>query len=693
MTHRRRWGTARNPGSDLAQLPVGLDLAGISLAEGLRAALAAGVVLLLDLWLHQPPLLLIASGAMLTCFCDVGGTLRQRLPMLLSFAVLGGITWAAFGLLRAAGTGPALLVVAPAVFLFSMARVWGLRPQTVGNILLVVMALALDRPLDGAGAALVAACFIAGGLWASLLTAFIWRLRPDAPAREAVSRVLLALADLAGDLRLLIERQAPAAEWDAHARAHRRAVRGAIETGRGVVASAMAGRGLVSGGAAAAATTLEAADQLFGETIVLSELMEGATDPAAREAAIRLLRRVRPLLRVLALGRRAGRERLTVALDRAAPAEPALGALAGLMVDRLRVLVRVATGQDRETPRAFTAAPTETGPLMRVWAPLRDELVPGSAILRHALRATLLTVPAVAAALVWWTPYAHWLSITVALTMQPFFAATWQRALERIGGTALGALLGGALAFVPATPTALGVALVALSVIGFSVRQVSYGAYIACLTPLIVLLFEIAEPTHSPWLVAGMRALYTLVGGGIAVLACLTLWPSWEPDRLRTELRGTLLAYARLAGAVLATPATRRDPEVESARRAAGVANSNLEASLSRALQEPGRRHRAELVRVLAADAMLRRLGAMLLALPHDGHLRAELDGAALDGWRRYLEGALTALADGRASFPAPPDEPRAESTLHRLHRALDVLAGDLRATRDAGHSVGGIGR
>ncbi len=70
-----------------------------------------------------------------------------------------------------------------------------------------------------------------------------------------------------------------------------------------------------------------------------------------------------------------------------------------------------------------------------VLSPLRANLTWSSAILRHAVRAVVLTVVAIAISLLWWSVYAHWLTITVALTMQPYFAATWQRALERIGGT------------------------------------------------------------------------------------------------------------------------------------------------------------------------------------------------------------------------------------------------------------------
>src|SRR5690606_37525036 len=119
--------------------------------------------------------------------------------------------------------------------------------------------------------------------------------------------------------------------------------------------------------------------------------------------------------------------------------------------------------------------------------------------------------------------------------------------------------------------------------IGFSARDVSYGFFIACLMPQLVVLVELIQPGHSSWEIVEMRALFTVLGGMIAVAGCLLLWPSWEPPRLRKELQATLVAHARFADAVLSLMLGEAgEKAVEAARRAAGVAANNLEASLSR---------------------------------------------------------------------------------------------------------------
>ena len=683
-TFRLGRGTLRDPGPDLRRMPIGLDPGGISVAEGVRAALASAVFLALNQWIGSVPLGIAATGAMITCFCDVGGSVRQRVPMLLSFTVLGGVTWAAFGLLRQGHLAAILPVAAATVFLFSMARVWGLRAQPVGNILIVVLALALDRPLTPAAAFLFLACFVAGGLWACVLTIVIWRIQSDRPAARSLGRVWRQLAGLVGDLRaLLAARSAAEADWDAHARSHRRAVRAAIEEARGLLTTSVRSRDLLSGRGAQGLLMLEAADRLFGDLIVLSELLQpssGTTD--VRDGAERLLRRLRPVLLVLGHDPPPEPARIRRSLDRMAaevPGPAALTMLAGRIADHLGVVLRVRQGLDAPSLRTAIAPPDAGFWRARVWGPLRDEWTWKSAVLRHAVRATIVAVPAIAVTLVWWTPYAHWLAITVVLTMQPFFAATWQRFLERVGGTVLGAVLGGALAFVPQIPLVTAGLLLPLSILGFSVRQVSYGAYVACLTPLIVLVFDLAEPGHSAWTVAGMRTLYTLVGGLTAVAACMLLWPSWEPNRLDRDLRDTLRAYGRLAEAVLAPPDPAQAGAVETARRAAGLANSNLEASLSRALQEPRTSRSADLDRLIAADALLRRIGGAILAIPHDAAAAAGLAGPGRDAWRQWIAATLEAIAERRGVSAGAVPALSGAGSLRRIRLAVDLLAGELR--------------
>ena len=291
------------------------------------------------------------------------------------------------------------------------------------------------------------------------------------------------------------------------------------------------------------------------------------------------------------------------------------------------------------------------------------------------MRASAVCAPALAATLIWAGPFSHWLVMTVVLTMQPFYSATWQRALERIGGTVLGGLVGALLAQMATTPLMQIALILPLSIVGFAARQVSYGVFVACLTPLIVLLIEVITPGHSSWEVVGMRALFTILGGLIAVVSCLLLWPIWEPDQVRKELRRALASHAGFAEAALAdTPPPEREARLSGCARNAGIALNDLEAALSRALQQPRAGHHPEVEAAMVADATLRRISARLTVLRHAGAPTGAEDGA----WKTWIPSTLRALAENRSPLPDRPDGARSPQ-LQRLVAQVDLLTGTLR--------------
>ncbi|MFO1127483.1 MAG: FUSC family protein [Rhodospirillales bacterium] len=681
-------GATRKPGADLSRLPVGLNVRGISVADGIRAALACGVVIGVEHWVDWPPLFYMALAANLTCFADAGGPLRPRLVALLSFAVLGALLWSGFGLLVSAGAVVVLPVACVVIFCTSFARVWGLSALAVGNVLTVALVLSLDRSLSVDQAVVIGAMFLAGALWAILMAVAVWRLDPYRPARAAVVEVWRRLAEMTVDLRALLRRpDVSAAEWDSHERAHRRAIRDAVEAARTAVGDLARLRGSVSERTSRALLRLEAGEQLFGALVALADVLSEDRCPDRRRTGRRLVRVLAPLLTLVARSMRSetapGRAALESALTRAlacAAADPGLHSIAETIVDRLRIVLKLYGVEEAVVGEGVVEEPTAASAWERMMGPVRANMTWDSVVLRHSLRAALVAVPALAITLNWRGAFTHWLTITVVLTMQPFFAATWQRALERILGTVMGGLVGAILVHAASTPLDLAALMFPLCILGFSARQVSYGAFIACMMPQLVVLVELIQPGYSSWDIVEMRALFTVLGGVIAVLGCLLLWPSWEQPRLIRDLKAALRAYAAYADGVFADVAGEAvEPPLQQRRRRAGVAMSNLEASISRALQEPrqGRDARQRLEAIMVADATLRRFGGRLLVLHHDRASRGALDGESLRRWRSWITTTVCAFADGKTSPHPRPDEPHAEA-LSRMARQIELLEGAL---------------
>jgi uncharacterized membrane protein YccC len=533
-------------------------------------------------------------------------------------------------------------------------------------LLAVVLVLGTDEPLGFRQAVEVAGVFAAGGAWALVLTLAIWRIHPYGPARRAVADVWAELAGLTRMVLSLCERDAAIAQWEGQARGGRGGVRAAIERARAVLEETVDSRGPSSGPAAQNLLRLEAADQIFAALIGLSDVLEHS-DFATRGQAVPMLRRMRALLVVLAgaterehLHRVARFERTLSALE----ADPSLGAVvapwARLLGDRLRIAAKY-VDPAQYLPGSGVQGEAGLPFRQRFVGPLQANLTWHSASLRHAARIAVVVTPALAATLVWHGPYTHWLTITLVLVMQPFFALTWQRSLERVGGTLLGGVLAGGLSTLMQSRVHVAGLLPVLGALALAVRQVSYGVYIAVYTPTVIFLVESIRPGQSQLHIALARAGFTVVGGLIAVAANVALWPSWEPDRVRKDLTAAITAHAAFARAVL-LPSPGVD--VSRARRAAGLASNNLEASLARAMQEPRRGQRDRLQAVLVADATLRRIAGRLVAISLGDGRRGPVCA--------WVVRAMEALAEG-GELPPRPGESGGDMA-DRLARQVAVL-------------------
>ncbi|WP_158930518.1 FUSC family protein [Acidisphaera sp. S103] len=676
---------------DLARLPIVVNARAISLSEGIRAGLSVAVIIALNEYLAFAPLREAALAALLTCICDPGGPIRRRVPVLLTFALLGAAVTAGFGLLREFGPAVALPLGVFGLFCSSFVRIYGQAPQQLGALLATVQILSLDRgnsSLTEAG--ILAASFIAGALWAILLTMVIWRIHPFLPARRAVGEAYRKLSELAGDLHALV--RAPAisdAAWEAHARIHRRAARDAIEAARTVVMDTLRARGAVSNRAAQAVIRLETADQIFGSLIALSDLLEHAS-PSERHVAERVLRRMRPLLLILGRGIVTDDPDAHHRIDRSIDAiVEGLGALPDgaplwAIVDRITERLRIA--HTLAVPANLAPGVDASGRAMPFWPqmirPLRANLDWKSPALRHAVRTGVVSALPLAFTMFWFTPYDHWLTMTVVATMQPYYSLTYTRAIERIAGTAAGGIVAAVVGLVCTTPLAIAGAMFPLAMLAFAVRAVSFGLFMMALTPLVVLLVETGTPGTDEWMIAFVRAAFTILGGLIAVGANFALWPSREPDLVAAEVKNAIAAHGAYAEADFsALLGDSTGAALGPARRAAGVASNALEALITRALLEPGTKQRDALEAAMVVDAALRRCAGRLARLQHDPLVASGTPAPVLRVWRDWIGMSMRLLASGRTDLPPRPGGTE-NDTLARLARQIELMAGAMERLR-----------
>ena len=693
--------------TDLKRSSFALNTNEFSVQEGLRAGLSVAAIVVLHAWLNFPLLLLTALGSLLTCLADAGTPGQERLPPLCAFSLLGAIIGIVFGLARAQGLLFAVPLAGLAIFAASFGRVYGPAGMQVGNLLSVWIVLAVDIPQPGLTRALVSGgMFFAGSVWAILLTSVIWRIQATAPFRRSIGDCYRALAAMAQDMReiLAIKRDAAqtAIRWERNGRVFRGAGRSAIEAARVNVLALARTRGNGSPRIARGWLRLEAADQAFGALSGVADILE-ARKTGDTTLAARALRHLRNELLVIAhsidTDEAPDIPRLTKSLDGIRGYVGGLGEneplrrLVTTVTERLAVAVTL-TAPENLRPGSMPDGRSAISWRERVLGPIESNLNRGSSHLRHAAMAGFAATACLAYTLHHEHEYERWLVITLLMTMQPHFSLTWQRMLERIGGTVLGGLIASLLSLAVHTPLTVSLAMFPLAVIAFTLRKVSFGLFLSALTPMIILLVESGTPGASEIHIAMMRALYTILGGVFALICSLALWPGRQPQRAVAEVRKAIAAHAASAdtvfGELLGEHASARS---DATRRQAGIASNALEAALSRSMLEPRLVAGSHLNATLTIDAALRRIAGRLsvIRILREGEaadgVTPGVSAADLDAWRAWIKTTNAIILatpphapEGCTLPPRPrltagPDDPVADG-LTRIARQIELIAG-----------------
>ncbi|QDE81297.1 MULTISPECIES: FUSC family protein [Myxococcus] len=577
---------------------------------GLRAALAVGGPMAVAALLHLPAATWVGLAALFVALVDRGGPYRDRALTMGAMTLLGSVVG-----LAAALHLPAWAAVIATLFWVTacgFARSYGDTPGLMGVVLANYFVVSLALPAkDVADALLRSGLFLVGGAWAMFLALMLWPLVPYRPARLAIALCYDALADHAEEVgRWPLEGVSsaaagvlPEAPWQAR-------MRQLIEQARTVLASTRMGRAGESGRGEHLLVLAEGADSMMVTLIALTEMLEVA--PAApryhalRAEVQRALAELAADLRRVRLALEKGTEvsaqpvwnaervkRALEALDKAGDVPEPVRAgyqYVHTLLDRLRdyshATVEVAARLEGRAPvpdaLALPARRVEAAPRQALLEPLRENLNVRSVIFRHALRLGVAAALATALVGALGLNHGYWVIITVTVVLQPYAGLTFQRSLQRIAGTLLGAALAAGLVALVREPAIILLAIGVLFAVAMSIQPLSLSAFQVLLTPALVLL---AELQTGDWELAGVRIVNTLLGGLIALTVTRLLWPSPEHLRLPEQVAFALRADREYLMSVAAAHSDA-EPAVREARRKMGLALLAAEASFQRLLSE-----------------------------------------------------------------------------------------------------------
>ncbi|KAG0765268.1 hypothetical protein G6F22_018051 [Rhizopus arrhizus] len=179
--------------------------------DALQAAAISAAPVILAVLVHEPRLGWTAIAAFWACFGDPGGPLRQRAGSMLALGVIGGL----FCFLASASASHLWLLL-PLTFICctfgGLLRVLGPAAAIVGTLLSAGFVVAAELPAPTLTESLsYTLFFLAGAVWAILMTALVWRRRPWKDATHAVAHCYRGLADFADALARMYSGLTPAA--------------------------------------------------------------------------------------------------------------------------------------------------------------------------------------------------------------------------------------------------------------------------------------------------------------------------------------------------------------------------------------------------------------------------------------------------------------------------------------------------
>jgi uncharacterized membrane protein YccC len=567
-----------------------------------------------------PAGLIVCTGALNVAFRDSEAPYADRARHMLLASFAAGLSVFAGSI---SARNPVLAVLLAGIWAFVAGLLISVSTPAgeLGSMSLVMMVVYGAVPLSPGNAALAGLAAFAGALFQTLLSISAWPFHRYAPERHALCDLYLELSKSA---------TAPAADGTLPPAATAQSIQAQLslaaldrdrspQSDRFRFLLSQAERTRLSVLALRRVRTrLERDFSAHAEAAILTESLENAA--SALDALGQAIGEGKSMAGDTAAV--AKLEKLAEQLRQSHPDSAALQAT----INDARFQLDALGGQLRSAADVISDAVVETGVAPErgqprvTWvtrfretlASLRANLNLDSAACRHAIRLSVCIAVGDAVGRSYSVQRHYWIPMTIAIVLRPDFSATFSRGILRLIGTLVGVVLATGLFHL--WPDAIFAHIAVIAVLMFLLRcfgGANYGVFATVITAIVVFLISLSGVAPGPVMAA--RAFNTAVGGALALFA-YWVWPTWERHQVSETLARMLDAFRAHFRAIRDYYTETGKPNLDRTRADARLARSNFEASLERAVAEPG--VRTEEVTLLGAIlASSHRLARALLSL------------------------------------------------------------------------------
>jgi uncharacterized membrane protein YccC len=223
---------------------------------------------------------------------------------------------------------------------------------------------------------------------------------------------------------------------------------------------------------------------------------------------------------------------------------------------------------------------------------LQNNLTFKSHIFRHAIRLSLAALTGYMLGQALHLDRVYWILLTTVVILKPGFGISKARSIQRLIGTILGALFAAGVLYLTSNDYVIFAIMLVCILGGYSFMTHQYTLSVFFITPFIIFLLHFLHPAHLQYV--WLRVMDTFIGGGIAFLANMLLWPSWEhnylPGHMIKMAKDNSEYFKQVMRLFMQEEFLVNDYKL--ARKETNVSAANLMSAFQRMLSEPKRKQK-----------------------------------------------------------------------------------------------------